>query len=422
MECQIFISYKRANKDQVFPIVKHIEEQLGVRCWVDLDGIESSAQFASVICKAIDSAKVVLFMHSSVHLNIDFDDDWTVMELHYAENTGKRVVLVKLDGAPLKNIFLMKYGTKNNIDSRDQLQMQKLITDLRNWLNLPPMSVNVNSINRPTSTLTAHTNTTGINYPKPIPETWKPIETKDANGRILREWGSTTELAERGFAEAQYERGKECIFPNPNLQGNKPWSLLYLYPYIKNNCNTPKGEMAADWFLKAALQGYKPAIESLAYYYYCKGDTQNALHYGLLSSQDNSLLGACVAYKSFQTLNRHQEHVLMMERAVEIIFQKGGTRPVGFPDNFDCCTDLAKEYHKSDINKAITLLERLGRSGLPIHHYTLATYYEETGQQKKAREKYKYVAEHFGGQYKEMAIKKLGVSAKLSDWWNKITK
>lgn len=54
---RIFISYKRANKDQVFPIVGKFEDLLGIKCWVDLDGIESSAQFASVICKAIDSFK-----------------------------------------------------------------------------------------------------------------------------------------------------------------------------------------------------------------------------------------------------------------------------------------------------------------------------------------------------------------------------
>ena len=133
---RIFISYKRKNKDQVFSIVNKIETQLGVKCWVDLDGIESSAQFRSKICNAIDSAQVVLFMHSSVHLNIDFDNDWTIKELNYAEAKGKRVVLVKLDNAPLDNIFLLDYGTKNNIDSRDETQFQKLLKDLRTWLNL----------------------------------------------------------------------------------------------------------------------------------------------------------------------------------------------------------------------------------------------------------------------------------------------
>ena len=134
---QIFISYKRTDKDKVFPLVKSIENELGCKCWVDLDGIESSVQFASVICRAIDNAEVVLFMHSAVHLSIDYENDWTVKELNYAQQKSKRVVLVRLDGAPLDNIFLMNYGSKNNIDSRDPLQFEKLLNDLRSWLQLP---------------------------------------------------------------------------------------------------------------------------------------------------------------------------------------------------------------------------------------------------------------------------------------------
>lgn len=134
---QIFISYKRTDRDKVFPLVKSIENELGCKCWVDLDGIESSMQFASVICRAIDNAEVVLFMHSAVHLSIDYENDWTVKELDYAQQKSKRVVLVRLDGAPLDNIFLMNYGSKNNIDSRDPLQFEKLLNDLRSWLQLP---------------------------------------------------------------------------------------------------------------------------------------------------------------------------------------------------------------------------------------------------------------------------------------------
>ena len=71
-------------------------------------------------------ADIVLFMHSSAHLNINFEKDWTIKELNYAEAKEKRITLVKLDDAPLDNIFLMNYGTKNNIDSRDETQFQKL--------------------------------------------------------------------------------------------------------------------------------------------------------------------------------------------------------------------------------------------------------------------------------------------------------
>lgn len=134
---QIFISYKRADKDKVFPLVAKIEKELGCECWVDLDGIESSVQFASVICRAIDNAEVVLFMHSSIHATIDFESDWTIKELNYAQNKKKRVVLVKLDDTPLDNIFLLEYGSKNNRDSKDPTQFSRLLKDLRSWLHLP---------------------------------------------------------------------------------------------------------------------------------------------------------------------------------------------------------------------------------------------------------------------------------------------
>lgn len=132
---RIFISYKRVNKDRVFQLVNYIENQLNVKCWVDLNGIESSTQFAPKICAAIDKADVVLFMHSSAHLSIDFENDWTIKELNYAQQTQKRVVLVRLDDTPLRNIFLMEYGTKNNIDSNQPDQVAKLINDLDKWLN-----------------------------------------------------------------------------------------------------------------------------------------------------------------------------------------------------------------------------------------------------------------------------------------------
>ena len=102
---KIFISYKRENAEQVYRLVDSINQEVGQECWIDIDGIESSAQFMSKICEAIDNADIMLFMHSSIHLHIDFDEDWTVRELNYAQAKKKRVILVKLDNAPLEKVF-----------------------------------------------------------------------------------------------------------------------------------------------------------------------------------------------------------------------------------------------------------------------------------------------------------------------------
>lgn len=133
---RIFVSYKRKDKEKVFKIVRQIEEATTVKCWIDLDGIESSSQFVPVICKAIDNAEVVLFMYSSVHRSVDFETDWTIKELNYAMSNKKRIVLVNLDSSPLFSVFLMQFGTSNNIDSNDPLQMNRLFTDLCKWLNI----------------------------------------------------------------------------------------------------------------------------------------------------------------------------------------------------------------------------------------------------------------------------------------------
>lgn len=80
---RIFISYKRVDKDKVFKIKDQIESALNEMCWIDLDGIESDAQFKNVIIKAINECEVVLFMYSKAHSKIvDFERDWTVRELN----------------------------------------------------------------------------------------------------------------------------------------------------------------------------------------------------------------------------------------------------------------------------------------------------------------------------------------------------
>lgn len=64
---KVFISYKRTDKDQVFYLKDLIEDKIGNHCWIDLEGIESDAQFANVIINAINQADVFLFMYSSSH-------------------------------------------------------------------------------------------------------------------------------------------------------------------------------------------------------------------------------------------------------------------------------------------------------------------------------------------------------------------
>lgn len=134
-EAQIFISYKRSDKDKVLEIKKMIEKKVGSHCWIDLDGIESDAQFANVIIKAINKAFVFLFMYSSSHTQIeDYENDWTVREVSFAQKKKKRIVFVNVDNTPLTDWFELMFGTKQQVDANSHISMEKLCTDLIEWM------------------------------------------------------------------------------------------------------------------------------------------------------------------------------------------------------------------------------------------------------------------------------------------------
>lgn len=133
----IFISYKRRDKKKVFELKDYIEKNVGVNCWIDLDGIESDAQFANVIIRAINNTNVFLFMYSRTHGEIEnYETDWTVREVNFAQTKKKRIVFVNIDGAVLTDWFVLMFGTKQQIDASSTEAMLKLCKDLKKWLNI----------------------------------------------------------------------------------------------------------------------------------------------------------------------------------------------------------------------------------------------------------------------------------------------
>lgn len=150
---RIFISYKRVDKDKVFRIKDKIESTLGLKCWIDLDGIECDAQFKNTIIKAINECEVVLFMYSKEHSKIeDFETDWTFRELGFAVKKKKKIVFVNIDGSALSDVFAFDFGNKQQIDGRSNDAIEKLCDDLAKWLKIekpgpkPPTPVTKPSI------------------------------------------------------------------------------------------------------------------------------------------------------------------------------------------------------------------------------------------------------------------------------------
>lgn len=135
MKERIFISYKRANKDIVFKIKDDIEKNVGEKCWIDLDAIESDAQFVDVIIKAINEAEIFLFMYSKKHGEIEnYKKDWTTRELSYAEKRDKKIIFINLDGSNLTDYFEFKFGEYQQVDAASTTAMSKLYSDLSKWL------------------------------------------------------------------------------------------------------------------------------------------------------------------------------------------------------------------------------------------------------------------------------------------------
>ena len=132
MAKEVFISYSRRDLQQVIEIRDELKEVSQVDSWIDLKGIESGEQFVNVIIKAIEEAKVVLFMISETSMR----SEYTKKEVMYAKNIGKKVVPVILDNSKLSGWFLFEFGVVDYVNIHDSRQRQKFHENLRSWLGL----------------------------------------------------------------------------------------------------------------------------------------------------------------------------------------------------------------------------------------------------------------------------------------------
>lgn len=145
MMSHIFISYKRQDKDVVFPIVEDIKKKTGVDCWIDLEGIESGDQFQNVIIDAIDNADIVIFMLSKNFIapyrdeisgEIDLKKQtFPEKEVMYALRHNKRLIPISIDGTTVYDCKWLEFNC-SGLDCINwgvkELQ-SKLLNNLRHW-------------------------------------------------------------------------------------------------------------------------------------------------------------------------------------------------------------------------------------------------------------------------------------------------
>lgn len=142
----VFISYSRKDIKEVIAFVKSLKRKIpSLTIWFDLDGIKVADAFEEKVVSAIDSSKCVLFFAS----NDSMQSKHVKKEISYAENVGKKVIPLLLNGVKLdKGLFLYKFGEINYIDTNNDIHVNQLIVNLCDFINQnKKYSDNVNDIN-----------------------------------------------------------------------------------------------------------------------------------------------------------------------------------------------------------------------------------------------------------------------------------
>lgn len=142
---RIFVSYKRQDKDIVYPIVEEIKQKTGIDCWIDLEGIESGDQFQNVIIDAIDNADIAVFMLSKNFIapyrdeitgEIDLKKQtFPEKEVMYALRHNKRLIPISIDGTTVYDCKWLEFNCSglDCISWGVEEQQIKLLNNLRQW-------------------------------------------------------------------------------------------------------------------------------------------------------------------------------------------------------------------------------------------------------------------------------------------------
>ena len=230
IEKEVFISYSRKDYDKVKSIKDAIDNEVGIDCWMDIDGIESGEQFKNVIIKAINEHNTILFMLSKHSM----DSKWALDELAFAEHKKKRIVLVYVEPCQMTDEFFFSYQKKDSIIWDDRLQKKKLIKNLKEWFP------QINKIQNSSPKENNHTKE------EAILESYKKGKDLYYSQHYSEALKALSFAAENGHPDAQYFSG-----------------LINFLAYCGINNKT----QAKYWFEKSAEQGHKYGEDHLAYIY-----------------------------------------------------------------------------------------------------------------------------------------------------------
>ena len=275
LKYNVFISYSRSDLKVVKDIKKAIERNTGVRCWMDLLGIESGEpSFTKAIIDGINESMVFLFMRSEASQA----SKYALRELNYATKRKKRVVLVNIDQSIMSDEFEFHYGMADTIYWFDQPQKEKLLRDLSKWCILEDAPASQNSANLSKQKYTTNIETEGMGKSKwqaPIQKVG--IYLNKTNQFVENYWYIPACFFILLFAIAYiidnyYLWGMmSCVAILYLIMGG----LLYFYQTTLDPCSKGiklaergKYELAVGYYLKAVEQGDSVAQNNLGSCYY----------------------------------------------------------------------------------------------------------------------------------------------------------
>lgn len=107
----IFISYSRRDLEEVKGLCELLNS-MGVSYWIDVNGTYSGENYKEVIVKAIERAKIVLFI-SSANSNASSN---VAKEIDIADKMKKRILPIRLDDAPYARQIAYDMNSVDYID------------------------------------------------------------------------------------------------------------------------------------------------------------------------------------------------------------------------------------------------------------------------------------------------------------------
>lgn len=268
MAKKIFISYSRKDFDKVKAIKDEIDRELGIKCWMDLDGIESGEQFENKIISAIKDHDTMLFMLSANSMN----SIYALKELKFAQLKKKRVILVYIESCQMSDEFLFNYSMYDTVEWANSLQHDKLLKNLRQWFGSTQQTEPIDAGSTDPKQQFSLADSYYFGFYDPSMRNFDPNENEAIK------WYHKAAI--QGHMNAQYSLGEwyagkskweEAIswFLKAAEQGDS-WSqyqLGYYYDRILEIQGKPNYKEAIKWYNKSAEQGNEYAQVALAHLY-----------------------------------------------------------------------------------------------------------------------------------------------------------